>query len=71
MAELREQALSSLASRAPEIFRDEGERDLDDEFIPVLRMLLTNDEVELPQENVHSTRCNKSLDVQEVAYCCR
>ena len=61
-----------LAAVVPEIFDGDEERDPEVELLLPLKRILTNGEVELSEEeDSPSTRCGKTLDVQEVAYCCR
>ena len=71
MADIQAQTFRCLGSLAPNVFLDDREIDLDAEFCTVISNLITNKEVELPEENVQSTRCNKSLEPLEIAYCCR
>ena len=61
-----------LATVVPEIFDGDEDRDTEAELLLPLKRILTNGEVELSEEeDSPSTRCGKTLDVQEVAYCCR
>lgn len=61
-----------LAAVVPEVFDGDDDRDPDVDLLLPLKRILTNGEVELSEEeDSPATRCGKTLDVQEVAYCCR
>ena len=69
---VEDQVNKLLAAVVPEIFDGDEDRDPESELILPLKRILTNGEVELSEEeDSPSTRCGKTLDVQEVAYCCR
>ena len=69
--ELENQVNKLLAAVVPQIFDGDDEKDLELELFLPLKRILTNGEVELSEDDSPATRCGKTLDVQEVAYCCR
>lgn len=70
--DLENQVNRFLTAVVPQVFDGDDEKDLEVELLLPLKRILTNDEVELSEEeDSPATRCGKTLDVQEVAYCCR
>ena len=72
MADISERLNRLLSSIAPDLLEKEGEDEDDSELIKTLNEILTNGEAEISGGvDSQSTLCGKTLEVHEVAYCCK